>query len=98
MKNAAMMEKQQALDLFEFSSAKDWLEYARREAVALYRKLNRSITIDDLREVCPPPGGAIDDRVMGAVFRNDQWEPDGYTQSERKVCHGRPIRTFRLRE
>jgi hypothetical protein len=54
------------------------------------------VTIDDIRELCPPPTG-IDPRVMGAVFNRADFEGVGYIQSQRKECHKRPIQKFTLK-
>lgn len=81
----------------------DALETNRRpfieEARAVARKLlkyRKSVTIDDVRAVLPPPEG-VDPRVMGAVFKASEFESVGWTTSKRKECHKRPIQRFRLK-
>ncbi len=54
------------LPLFEVSRA-DWLSDARQAARKIAARRGE-VTIDDVRELCPPPAG-VDPRVMGAVLR-----------------------------
>jgi hypothetical protein len=82
--------RDEALDLFEVHRAA-WLAEARQAAILLYRRVERPITVDDVRAECPPPG-YYDPRVMGAVFTG--WNAVGYINSRRRACHGRPIRLF----
>lgn len=86
--------EQKILQLFEEYRA-DWLARAR-EAARCLGATGRTVTVDDVRAVCPPPDG-IDPRVMGAVFRNKDWECLGYERSTRATCHNRPVGVFRLR-
>lgn len=83
------------LPLFEEHRA-DWLERARSSAIEL-AAANEKVTIDDVRDVCPPPED-VDPRVMGAVFRGKHWECVGYQKSRRKSCHNRPVGVFRLKD
>lgn len=85
----------QVLPLFE-ETREAWLERARATARELASG-GRSITIDDVREKCPPPEG-VDPRVMGAVFRPiKDWEVVGYERSSRASCHNRPVARHRLK-
>lgn len=74
----------------------DWLTQARAAAKKLLA-IHATITIEDVRAVCPPPDD-IDPRVMGAVLRTG---PDfvkvGYRTSERPESTGRQIAIFKLR-
>lgn len=73
----------------------DYLSEARDAARRLLSE-RPSITINDVRAVCPPPAD-IDPRVMGAVFRHADFEPTGeFVLSSRTTCHRRPIQKFRL--
>ncbi|WP_407531020.1 hypothetical protein [Methylobacterium oryzisoli] len=85
----------QILPLYEEHRA-DWLAYARRKAVEL-GKDGRTVTIDDVRAVAPPPL-FLDPRVCGAVFIRSEWEKVGYLNSGRAICHGRPVAVFRRRD
>lgn len=86
--------KEAALTALE-NARSDWLQRARTIARGLARG-GKTVTVDDVRERCAPPADA-DPRVMGALFRGDEWEPCGWVESTRRECHHRPIRTFKLR-
>lgn len=73
----------------------EWLAEARTAAMKL-GETHPVVTINMVREICPPPSN-VDPRVMGAVFPRKVWERLGYTVSTRKISHGRPIAQFRLR-
>lgn len=82
------------LDLLE-ETRPDYLALARNAARKLLETQD-TITINDVREVCPPPAD-IDPRVMGAVFRCADFEATGeFVLSSRTTCHRRPIQRFRL--
>lgn len=87
------LTKEDAFAMFEDTRA-DWLAKARTHARAMAAK--GPVTVDDVRAVCPPPSNT-DPRVMGALFKKDEWEPCGWVESTRRECHHRPIRTFKLR-
>lgn len=87
----ARMARDVALKRLEATRAA-WLARARSAAVTLYRALQRPITVDDVRDACPPPE-EIDPRAMGAIFMKD-WDCVGFRNSTRKECHARPIRSF----
>lgn len=87
-------ERDAALDLLEATRG-EYLEHAREVATRIGQERG-SCTVDDVRELAPPPEG-IDPRVMGAIFRPREWEPGGWVQSRRRACHGRPVRVFRYR-
>lgn len=77
------------------SGRKLWLRRAREAARSLAMRRG-SVTIDEVRELCPPPED-VDPRVMGAVFKHNEFELVDYIESRRKACHGRHIGIFRLR-
>jgi hypothetical protein len=79
---------------FELSRAQ-WLAQARSAAWKLGQS-GCTVTVNDVRAVCPPPANA-DPRVMGAVFTKSVWERVAIVNSDRGACHGRPIAAFRLR-
>lgn len=85
---------QEVLPLFEEHRA-DFLARARAVARAIARQRGE-VTINDVREVCPPPE-TVDPRIMGAVLRAPEFEACGYRKSDRRECHGRPVAVFRLR-
>lgn len=74
----------------------EWLAEARAVARGLARG-GRQITINDVREVCPPPPD-VDPRVCGVVFRTKEWRRLRYVESRRAVSHGRPVAAFVLRD
>lgn len=84
--------KDEALDALEIARA-EYLAKARLCALRLTRKRD-TITVDDVREKCPPPED-IDPRVMGAIFAGAEWEAVGFVNSARRACHRRPVRMFR---
>jgi hypothetical protein len=94
MPEQATLFEQHVLPLFELNRA-DWLDQARTVARMLGARGN-TVTIDQVRERCPPPSG-IDPRVMGAVFTRSEWTNCGYVKGDRATSHGRPIATFRLK-
>jgi len=73
----------------------DYLASARDAARKLL-ETRESITVNDVRAVCPPPPG-VDGRVMGAIFRHRDFETTGeLVLSSRSECNHRPIQKFRL--
>ncbi len=89
-----MRIKPEWLELLEYHRG-DYLEYARDAARWLLEE-RETITIDDVREICPPPPD-INPCVMGAVFRTKDFEGTGeYVGSRRKTSHNRLVQRFRL--
>ena len=91
-----MSNGQQQLDLVmerleEVRAA--YLQQARFAADQLYHGGKKEITINDIRDVCPPPP-SIDPRALGAVFKGKEgkWRVVGYERSKR--AHMRPIAIF----
>tara|TARA_R110000803_G_scaffold58676_4_gene116871 strand:+ start:1354 stop:1644 length:291 start_codon:yes stop_codon:yes gene_type:complete len=74
-----------------------YLESARFAADQLYHGGKKKVTINDVRDICPPPP-SIDPRTLGAVFRRkeDKWQVVGYERSKR--AHMRPISVFTKKE
>ena len=72
-----------------------WLNAARDCAAAIARQKG-SVTVNDVRQACPPPDFA-DPRILGAVFLSPQFARIGMKPSDRSACHGRPIGVFTLR-
>lgn len=85
---------QAVLPLFETHRA-SFLEQARSAAVQIAGRQGH-VTVDDIREVCPPPPD-VDGRVMGAILKQRDFELVGYKKSSRSTCHNRAIAIFRLR-
>jgi len=85
----------EVLPLFEAGKSVDWLTEARGIAVSL-AQARGEITIDDVRDVLPPPDNA-DPRIMGAVFKGGDFELVRYVRSMRVTCHRRPVAVFRLK-
>lgn len=85
----------EALPGFERTRA-EFLAKARRVALQLGKK-GRAVTINDVRVLCPPPEN-IDPRIMGAVFRTQDWDRLDYVSTNRRACHGRPVAVFVRRD
>ena len=85
--------KDEALDALE-QARWEYLIEARAAADRLWKSRGDKtfITINDVREECPPPPD-IDPKVMGAVFNTKNWKPIGFMLSKR--AHGRAIRVWR---
>jgi len=77
------------MNLFE-ATREDYLADARLAAEILVKERG-AITVNDIREICPPPDN-IDPRVMGAIFNRKLWQKVGYIHSSR--AHMRPIAMF----
>jgi hypothetical protein len=69
---------------------------AARDAARKLLETRESVTVNDIRAICPPPPG-VDPRVMGAIFRHRDFEATGeFVLSSRSECNHRPIQRFRL--
>jgi hypothetical protein len=75
--------------------SRDWVVRARAAARRIASDKG-DVTINDVREICPPPEGA-DPRILGAVFQKAEFVRVGFAVSERRACHGRMIGVFRLK-
>ncbi len=73
----------------------EYLEYAREVALRL-GEIKDEVTINDVRDIAPPPPD-IDGRIMGAVFLRKDWELKRHERSHRRTCHNRPVGVFTLR-
>jgi hypothetical protein len=82
------------LDLLE-THRPDYLERAREVARKLLETRD-SVTVNDVRAVCPPPP-EYDGRIMGAIFKHKDFEATGENvTSSRSTCHHREIKQFTL--
>ena len=86
--------EQSVLPLYE-ATRTEWLEQARSAAYTIGCN-GVTVTINDVRRVCPPPV-EVDPRVMGAVFLRKLWRKVGYSNSSRSESHGRPVAIFELK-
>ena len=82
------------MDLLE-ETRREYLEQARQAARSIAIGGDGTCSVDEVREVCPPPV-EVDGRVMGAIFNNAEWDHAGYERSNRVTCHKRPISRFKL--
>lgn len=57
----------------------------------------RLVTVNDVRNNFGPPPPEKDPRIMGSIFRGDEWQLVKRDRTPRIVCHNRPIGFFRLR-
>jgi hypothetical protein len=90
-----MMHQENAAPRFD-TGKMEWLATARDAARRIARE-NGTVTIDEVREFCPPPDG-VDPRVMGAVMQPREFQLIKFVESRRKACHGRHIGLFKLRD
>ncbi|HEX2761795.1 MAG TPA: hypothetical protein VHM27_14820, partial [Rhizomicrobium sp.] len=60
-----------------------WLANARAAARRIAREKG-TVTIDEVRECCPPPAG-VDPRVMGAVMQPREFQMIKFVESRRKA-------------
>jgi hypothetical protein len=95
MPYSSISSKDDALSVLE-QARKAYLTKAREVAEKIAIHGDGTCTVNQVREVCPPPD-EFDGRVMGAIFNTSEWQHDGYLRSSRITCHGRPISRFRLR-
>jgi hypothetical protein len=84
-------EEAQAKQDYEAAKAQ-FLAEARHEA-KLIAKRKGSVTVDDVRLKWPPPA-ILDPRIMGAIFRGNEWVRTDYIVGSRKASHKRPIAVF----
>ena len=87
------MTKAQLQIVFENfeETRKEYLAQARYAANKLYSSGKKELTVNDIREICPPPA-SVDPRVMGAIFSRKIWKVISYRPSKR--AHMRPIAVF----
>lgn len=86
---------EQVLPLFqERESQAKWIERARKVAVEI-AKSRGWVTSDDIWAHCPPDKD-FEPRVMGAVFAHQGLVKNGYVNSTRKACHGRPLARWEM--
>lgn len=94
MSGAEQIDLVDWLETFEMTRPQ-YLAKARATARLLLQSRDE-ITINDVREHCPPPAN-WDGRVLGAVFNHKDFESTGrIVKSNRDTCHKRPIQLFRL--
>jgi hypothetical protein len=86
--------KQQAMNLFERERA-EYLAHCRDVAERLYN-LHGPISIDQVREQCPPPE-MFNAKVLGAVFLTEKWQKRGYEPTKIKSSHGRLVAIWELK-
>lgn len=88
------LNKQQAMDLFEIQR-QAYLSHCRDIAERLYN-LYGPLTIDQVREQCPPPQ-IFNAKVLGAVFNTEKWQKRGYEPTKIKSSHGRLVAIWELK-
>lgn len=80
-------------DVFEITQP-DYLAKARAVAIR-HAELHGTVTIDDVRRVCPVPKN-VSPNVLGSVFCGKLWKCTGITTSSRVAAHGRMIRVWQI--
>jgi hypothetical protein len=90
-----ILSKQDAFDLFEIHR-REYLAEARAFMVK-FAADGRAVTVNDLIQNGPMLPDGVDPRVRGAVFaERGVWNRLGYSGSNRRTSHGRPVMRFRL--
>ncbi len=81
------------LDTFEFRDS-EFLNQCRSVAKRIAMERGQ-VSINDIRDrVKLPPN--VNPSVLGAVFRNSQFKPIGYTEARHPSAHARAIRVYEL--
>ena len=78
-------------DLFQ-RTREQWLTGARNVAFNLLRT-RHTVTIEDVLELYPRPK-YLHRNTTGTVFKDERFQPIGYTTSRRTISHGRVIRLW----
>ena len=87
--------KQVQLDIFE-QRDHEFLERCRSLARLICRERGQ-VSINDVREFITVPSG-VHPSVLGAVFRNKEFQRVGYTEAVHPQAHARVIRVYQLQE
>jgi hypothetical protein len=95
-----------ALNMSKFSSKESALshfEKTRKEFLEECREVARKVcerkgyaSIDDVREMVKTPKG-VSPKIYGAVFNTKEWQPIGYTRTQRSSSHGRIVGVYEQR-
>lgn len=79
-----------------YEAEQKWIDQARRKAVELlHRRKDRGITIEDVLYVCPRPRG-VSKKANAKVFKNDVFQPIGYTRALSTPANGHVLRLWAL--
>lgn len=74
----------------EDSERQEWSRKASEASVAVWKRLRRPISTDDVKPVLPPIPEGADPRIMTACFPRKQWKRVGFTASRDPACNSRP--------
>jgi hypothetical protein len=78
------------LELFE-QKRPTTLEELRQEALAIYQRERRPVSMNDVRPLFEQKGQGLNPSVLGAVFRPPHWQLVGMTNANTKRSHARRI-------
>lgn len=87
------VEPQTVPDLFH-RTREQWLSGARKVAYNLLQT-RHTVTIEDVLELYPRPN-YLHRNTTGSVFKDNWFQPVGFTISKRAISHGRVIRQWAL--
>jgi hypothetical protein len=85
--------KHDALKAFE-SKAQAWLSLARNAAERIHY-FQGVVTSDDVLETVGYPPTTLHWNVIGAIFKESEWQICGYVPSRRTSAHGRRITVWK---
>ena len=81
------------LDLFE-AKAEHVTASLQAEAMAVYRRETRPVSVNDVRHVLDRLQYRGDPRILAAAFPKRTWVAVGYTTTNSLKAHKRGVRTF----
>ena len=81
------------LDLFDMV-APDITEALQQEASRQYERLQRPISVNDVRHMLDKLQYRGDPRILAAAFPRKHWIAVGYTTTNSDKAHARSVRTF----
>lgn len=93
MQTTGQIIKEAQLALFE-SRDKEFLAECRAVAVQICQEFG-TVSINDIRQRVAIPA-EMHPSVLGAVFRNKQFEACGFTEATHAQAHARVVRVYKL--
>lgn len=81
------------LDLFD-AKAPDVTAALKREAHLQFAKLQRPVSVNDVRRILDVMQYRGDPRILASAFPRKEWVAVGYTTTNSEKAHARTVRTF----